>query len=82
MEGQSSLLDANDPLMSAANPEEEEGELSGVERLLHRVGGEGRFQLVSFLVFVLLWFLTSWLLLGMSFFFDDSFTCTDPTLNN
>lgn len=26
----------------------------------------------------MLWFLTSWLLLGMSFFFDDSFTCTNP----
>lgn len=25
-----------------------------------------------------MWFLTSWLLLGMGFFFDNSFTCVRP----
>jgi hypothetical protein len=65
-------------LISGNLEADESANLSKVEKLLYRVNGEGKFQLLSFLVFCLLWFLTSWLLLGMSFFFDDSFTCSDP----
>ena len=45
--------------------------------MIDRVNGEGRFQTYSFIVFFLIWFFISWMLLGMSFFFDDSFTCKD-----
>jgi hypothetical protein len=68
----------DESLLDPTNAEKEELKMSPVERLIHRVDGEGKFQWISFIVFCLLWFLTSWLLLGMSFFFDDSFSCLSP----
>ena len=68
----------DESLLQTANPEYKDLKLSPVERLIHRVDGQGKFQCISFVVLCLLWFLTSWLLLGMSFFFDDSYTCLSP----
>lgn len=42
---------------------------------MDRVNGAGRYQLVTFWIFNFLWFLTSWMLLGLGFFFDDDLTC-------
>ena len=53
---------------------------SPLEALIHKVNGEGRYQIYSFLIFSFMWFLTSWLLLDMGFFFDSSYTCLDPKL--
>jgi len=44
------------------------------------VDGEGRYQKITFFMFSLMWFLTSWLLLGMAFFFDNSYTCSPDIL--
>ena len=48
-----------------------------LEKLIRKVGGEHKYQWISFILFGLLWFFTSWLLVGQSFFFDNSFTCFD-----
>jgi hypothetical protein len=53
-------------------------ELSPAEHLIDQVNGEGRYQIQSFFIFSLMWFLTSWLLLGMGFFFNNDYTCEDP----
>lgn len=50
-------------------------ELSPAEHLIDQVNGEGKYQVQSFVIFSITWFLAAWLLLGMGFFFDDSFTC-------
>lgn len=50
-------------------------ELSPAEHLIDQVDGEGRYQVQSFIIFSIMWFLTAWLLLGMGFFFDNSYTC-------
>jgi len=46
-----------------------------LEKLIDKVGGEGKYQFKSFLIMASTWFLTAWLLLGIAFFFDDSITC-------
>ena len=54
-----------------------EFELTPLEELLDKVGGEGKYQFRSFLIFNVMWFLTSWMLVGQGFFFDDSFKCAN-----
>lgn len=41
--------------------------------------GEGKYQKITFVMFSVMWFLTSWLLLGMAFFFDNSYTCPNQS---
>ena len=53
----------------------DEFELTALEKVLDKVGGEGRYQFYSFLIFCALWFFASWTMVGQSFFFDDSYTC-------
>jgi hypothetical protein len=43
------------------------------------VGGEGKYQKIIWIIFNLLWFLASLLLVGQGFFFDDQFKCYDYT---
>jgi hypothetical protein len=47
-----------------------------MEQLMNKVGGQGRYQWYTFLVFNLQWFLVGWFLLGIGFYFETKpFTC-------
>ena len=60
------------------NPLPLEPKYKGLDALLHRVGAENRYQIISFVIFSMQWFCMGWVLTGGDFFFmDATFVCAD-----
>ena len=74
-----SLLTEESALVSStiSPSQKQETEMTPMEKLIDKVGGQGTYQTCSFLIFGMIWFFTAWILVGQVFFFDNSFTCFD-----
>lgn len=50
-------------------------EMTPVEKLIDKVGGQHTYQFRTLIIFNMVWFLSAWVLMGQSFYFDNQYTC-------